>query len=492
MAVPILRLNVDDNPKIIVRPETYPITVTGATYYNFIASGETVITQVQTGNLVDVTIYNPSGSSTTWGMIVGDITNQTDLTDYVAAQISASTSGLTSSWNDVTDKPVFLDYPTVESFQTGHTHSYNDLDDLPSLFSGDYDDLTNKPDLSVYLTGVTGYWTSGQTIDYVTGYTPTLQWGNITGSITGQTDLYDTLNQKVDYPIYHDDLQTLGDKIDDNYQELTGLTATVNTYTGTTILTILGDYITGSTNLGTGTTIGNKSGKNITLKSISVGGSLAITGNSENIIIQTTSEGVWGSITGTLSGQTDLYDALNQKVDYPIYHDDLQTLSDEIDALITGVTANTASINAIDLSLYQPVSGMSIYLTGVTCAMISACTTGFTTTTNFNTYTGTTAPQTYTPLITSILSYSASTTGTTAWSGKIIEIDSTGATIITLPSGMTTGMQLSIVNVNTGDVTIAAQGTLQGVGTILATQYTKAEAYHRGSNVWLITGTLTS
>jgi hypothetical protein len=53
-------------------------------------------------------------------------------------------------------------------------------------------------------------------------------------------------------------------------------------------------------------------------------------------------------------------------------------------------------------------------------------------------------------------------------------------------------MKLDIVNVNTGDVTIAAQGTLQGVGIILATQYTKAEAYHRGSNVWLITGTLTS
>lgn len=42
------------------------------------------------------------------------------------------------SWNDLSDKP--------STFPHGaHTHSYNDLDDLPALFSGDYDDLTNKP-----------------------------------------------------------------------------------------------------------------------------------------------------------------------------------------------------------------------------------------------------------------------------------------------------------------------------------------------------------
>ena len=39
---------------------------------------------------------------------------------------------------------------------------------MPSLFSGDYDDLTNKPDLSIYLTGYT------VTADDVTGITASL------------------------------------------------------------------------------------------------------------------------------------------------------------------------------------------------------------------------------------------------------------------------------------------------------------------------------
>ncbi len=348
----IVRLQ--DNPHIIVKPETYPITVTGNTYYNFIASGETVITQVQTGNLVDVTIYNPSGSSATWGMIVGDINNQTDLyailtghtadilantacctgntadidyhysqftglTQYISTLIVPAITGNTQNILDLenafdtytgTTAPAqfaakihthpysgLTGLPDLNAYAlSGHTHSYNDLDDLPSLFSGDYDDLTNKPDLSVYqpisgmsiyltgvtwndvtnkpdlsvyqpvsgmsvyltgvtwndvtnkpdltlqsdftghtsdltihypqsgisitesqisdlqayalqsaintytgttapasflpITGLTGYWTSGQTVDYVTGYTPTLEWGNITGTISGQTDLW--------------------------------------------------------------------------------------------------------------------------------------------------------------------------------------------------------------------------------------------------------------------------------------------------------------
>jgi hypothetical protein len=177
----IVRLQ--DNPHIIVKPETYPITVTGNTYYNFIASGETVITQVQTGNLVDVTIYNPSGSSTTWGMIVGDITNQTDLytiltgmtadilanaqcctgntaaIDYHYSQFTGLTQyistlivpAITGNTQDISDLSGAFDSHTGNTlihFEKTDI-SYNDLQDLPSLFSGDYDDLTNKPDLTL-------------------------------------------------------------------------------------------------------------------------------------------------------------------------------------------------------------------------------------------------------------------------------------------------------------------------------------------------------
>ena len=221
----IVRLQ--DNPHIIVKPESYPITVTGNTYYNFIASGETVITQVQTGNLVDVTIYNPSGSSTTWGMIVGDITNQTDLytiltgmtadilanaqcctgntaaidyhysqftglTQYISTLIVPAITGNTQNILDLenafdtytgTTAPAqfaakihthpysgLTGLPDLNAYAlSGHTHSYNDLQNLPTLFSGDYDDLTNKPDLSVYQP------VSGMSI-YLTGVT----WNDVT------------------------------------------------------------------------------------------------------------------------------------------------------------------------------------------------------------------------------------------------------------------------------------------------------------------------
>jgi hypothetical protein len=251
----IVRLQ--DNPRIIVKPEYQPVQITGNTYYNFIASGETVITQVQTGNLVDVTIYNPSGSSTTWGLIVGDITNQTDLVDYVNLQISGATSGLTSSWNEITDKPSWLSGTTLEVFQTGHTHSYNDLDDLPILFSGDYDDLTNKPDLSVYQA------VSGMSI-YLTGVT----WNDVTNKpdLTLQSDFTGhTSDLTIHYPmsgisITESQISDLG-----NYAlqaDFTGHTSNTSIHYAQSAITItesqisdLGAYITGVTSVGSGTTV---------------------------------------------------------------------------------------------------------------------------------------------------------------------------------------------------------------------------------------------
>ena len=67
MAVPILRLNIDDNPRIIVKQDSIPVTVTGYTSYDFIGSGGTTVTEVQTGNHIDVTIFSetPTGVSIT-------------------------------------------------------------------------------------------------------------------------------------------------------------------------------------------------------------------------------------------------------------------------------------------------------------------------------------------------------------------------------------------------------------------------------------------
>jgi hypothetical protein len=73
--------------------------------------------------------------------------------------------------------------------------------------------------------------------------------------------------------------------------------------------------------------------------------------------------------------------------------------------------------------------------------------------------------------------------------GKIIECS--GTFTVTFPNSLDTGFQVTIVNIGSGTITLAASTTLQGVGTQLATQYTGAVVYHRGSNVWLAMGKLT-
>ena len=63
MAVPILRLNIDDNPRIIVKQDSIPVTVTGNSYYQFTGVTPTVVTDVQTGNLHTISIFTPSGAT---------------------------------------------------------------------------------------------------------------------------------------------------------------------------------------------------------------------------------------------------------------------------------------------------------------------------------------------------------------------------------------------------------------------------------------------
>ena len=43
----------------------------------------------------------------------------------------------------------------------------------------------------------------------------------------------------------------------------------------------------------------------------------------------------WGDITGTLSGQTDLSNALDNKVDNSVYQGDMLIIGGEIDGLIS-------------------------------------------------------------------------------------------------------------------------------------------------------------
>lgn len=90
-----------------------------------------------------------------------------------------------------------------------------------------------------------------------------------------------------------------------------------------------------------------------------------------------------------------------------------------------------------------------------------------------------------------IATLSSTTTLDATYAGKTIEC--TGTFTITLPNSMSTGMSVTIVNVSTGVITLAASTTLSTKGsyTKLASQYGAATTYHRGSNVWVAFGDLT-
>jgi len=89
-----------------------------------------------------------------------------------------------------------------------------------------------------------------------------------------------------------------------------------------------------------------------------------------------------------------------------------------------------------------------------------------------------------------IVTVNATHTLLAANAGKIHECD--GTFTVTLPDGLDAGYQVTLVNVGTGVITLAAATTLQSAdgALTLATQYKAAVVYHRGADVWLAAGGL--
>jgi hypothetical protein len=98
----------------------------------------------------------------------------------------------------------------------------------------------------------------------------------------------------------------------------------------------------------------------------------------------------------------------------------------------------------------------------------------------------------YAPLNVLISSKTTAYTVQSSDNNKIIECS--GTFTVTLPDSMTTGFQVTIVNVGTGVITIAATTTIYSKSTNrkLASQWIGATAYHRGSDVWVLMGDLTA
>jgi hypothetical protein len=321
----IIRLYLEGEQKIQVKTNPVEFIYTGSTRYNFYGSGATTVDVVNK----NVTIYTPP----------------TDLSDYwttgqTQSAIDAATSGLTSSWNDIEDKPQWLSGTTIEDFQLAHTHSYTGLTDLPTLFDGDYNSLTNlptlfsgsyndlsdKPDLSIYLTGVT--------------------WSIITDKPTFFSGDYNDLSNK----------PTL----------FTGHTFTAS---GITEITQVGDNVT--------IYVPADSITGVTWEMITDKPDLWTTGETVSYVtgLGYITGVTFSDITGDVSGNTALQNALNLKLDNSVYQNDMLIISAEIDGLISGLTTHTGDTSihyaqsAITITESQ-ISDLQAYtLTGTTQAL---------------------------------------------------------------------------------------------------------------------------
>ena len=212
------------------------------------------------------------GTITTWGAIIGDITKQQDLVDYVAEH---GGGGSAAEWGSITGD--IMDQSDLESWLT----------DLDSRIGVNDDRITDIENGTVVPTGIAtqtwvgqqGYlvqsdlsqyatrqWVTGRgyiTSDALNGYateswvgqqgyitSSALSWGNITGDISEQTDLNEELSQYVPW----DDLaDTLGGYAQKSWvqeqgyasdSDLTSLASRV-----TTLETNYGDAITITNNI---------------------------------------------------------------------------------------------------------------------------------------------------------------------------------------------------------------------------------------------------
>ena len=163
----------------------------------------------------------------------------TESVSYIKNKPTLSIVATSGSYNDLLDKPViptktseltndsgFLtEYQPLKTINgesivgtgnieiSGFSGSYNDLTDKPNLStvatSGSYDDLLNKPTIpskTSELTNDSGFLTEHQPLKTINGesivgtgnieISGSSQWGSITGNISNQTDLQSELSKR--------------------------------------------------------------------------------------------------------------------------------------------------------------------------------------------------------------------------------------------------------------------------------------------------------
>ena len=295
--------------------------LTGLTTYTFTQSGGTTV--IQSGNHLTIFSAPPTGSTVYWGNVCGNINSQTDLQQEFNTKVDKVT-GVTNNigvfnagGNVVSASKCFTTtvrgtgvatdgfVPTEKAVRSAITQAVT----AAVILQGDWNATTNTPNLTSGGTGsgyTTGYaWrvgTSGNTslgglhpwrvgdmaikVAQAPGWVQVQSqdiaaiWGNISGSLSWQTDLWNILTGTT---------ATTATKL---------ATSTFQTYTGTTApaqFASKADAITGATNLGggNGTIFTSVSANKNQFKTLSGGTNITLTCNGNYIGINSTGALAW-------------------------------------------------------------------------------------------------------------------------------------------------------------------------------------------------------
>lgn len=316
-----------------------------------------------TGISIDDGVISNTQTSAEWGNITGTLSEQSDLQNALNEKqdiltagtgisidngVISATGGGSSEWGNITgtlSNQDDLQKALDEKQDVLNTVAVQKVTLADVALTGDYSDLINKPTIpavnNATLTITQGGETKGiftanadsdVTIDLDAGGSGgSSSWGSITGNLSDQTDLNDALSGKQSTLTAGEGINITDDtiSIDGEQAELVDLPVVNNA-----VLTIeqnniqIGTFSANATdnvtiNISVPTDVSNLnndsgyqtytdvenivSGKQ---DELIAGTGIDIT---DNVISCTQASAEWGNISGTLSNQTDLQDALNEK-----------------------------------------------------------------------------------------------------------------------------------------------------------------------------------
>ena len=317
-------------------------------------TGNELLPVVQDGNTVQSTIQQVAdlvGNTATWGDIQGTLSNQTDLQTALDNKYSTSNPAGYITASALTGYAP-LNSPTFTGTVGGITKSMVGLGNVDNTadanksvnYANTAGSASNSDTVDGYHIQVDGTGTNPNTIYFKTtgGVDPGAAiWGDITGSIVDQTDLYNALvngtyatgNWNINaasvdgYSVQVDGtgtdpntiyFKTTGGTISVDWDDVANTPTTVSGYGITDAVTTSGNQTIGGTKTFSSTISGSIDGNSNTVDGYHV--QVDGTGTDPNTIYFKTTGGTtsveWGDISGTLSDQTDLQTALNLKVPY--------------------------------------------------------------------------------------------------------------------------------------------------------------------------------